>query len=49
MDDKINIYIGLDEPHLETFDVCKYSILDKNKKYNINIQPINYNTVKEYD
>lgn len=49
MDDKINIYIGLDEPHLETFDVCKYSILEKNKKYNINIQPINYNTVKEYD
>jgi len=49
MEDKINIYIGLDEPHLETFDVCKYSILEKNKKYNINIQPINYNTVKEYD
>jgi len=49
MEDKINIYIGLDEPHLEAFDVCKYSILEKNKKYNINIQPINYNTVKEYD
>lgn len=49
MEDKINIYIGLDEPHLEAFNVCKYSILEKNKKYNINIQPINYNTVKEYD
>lgn len=49
MEDKINIYIGLDEPHLEAFDVCKYSILEKNKKYNINIHPINYNTVKEYN
>ena len=49
MKDKINIYIGLDEDHLDAFNVCKQSILDKNKKYNINILPVNYNTVKEYD
>ena len=49
MKDKINIYIGLDEDHLDAFNVCKQSILEKNKKYNINILPVNYNTVKEYD
>ena len=45
---KINIYIGLDEPHQIAYDTCQKSILDKNKKYNIEIYPINYNTVKEY-
>jgi lipopolysaccharide biosynthesis glycosyltransferase len=46
---KIKIYIGLDEPHQIAYNKCKKSILQKNNKYDIDILPINYNTVKEYE
>jgi lipopolysaccharide biosynthesis glycosyltransferase len=47
--EKINIFIGLDEPHKIAYDVCKYSIETNNKKYKLKIQPINYNTITEYN
>ncbi len=49
MKEDINIFIGLDEPYKIAYDVCKNSILKNNKKYNLNIKPINFNTVKDYD
>ncbi len=48
MAEVVNVYIGLDEQHQVAYDVCKHSILKNNKKYNLNIQPINYNNVKNY-
>lgn len=48
MNRKIKIYIGLDEPNKISYEKCVKSIKDKNKKYNIQIYPINYNTVEEY-
>ena len=45
----VNVFIGLDEPHQIAYDVCKDSILKNNKKYNLNIKPINYNTVTNYN
>lgn len=45
---KINVFIGLDESQQISYDVCKYSIIS-NSRYDIEIHPINYNTVKEYD
>ena len=45
----IKVFIGLDEPYKIVYDVCKYSILKNNKKYNLDIIPINYNTVKDYN
>tara|TARA_R110002153_G_scaffold13431_2_gene49969 strand:+ start:2797 stop:3462 length:666 start_codon:yes stop_codon:yes gene_type:complete len=46
---KINIYIGYDDHAQESYDKCYLSILNKNTKYNLNIVPINYNTVKSYN
>ena len=48
MSTQVNVFIGLDEPHKISYDTCKYSILSKNKKYKLNIKPINYNTVTDY-
>ena len=48
MKEQINIFIGLDEPYKIAYETCKSSILSQNKKYNLNIRPINYNTVKDY-
>jgi len=48
MNDVINVYIGLDEPYEIAYDTCKSSILSNNKKYKLNIKPINYNTVTDY-
>jgi len=45
----VNVFIGLDEPHQIAYDVCKDSILKSNEKYNLNINPINYNTVTNYN
>lgn len=49
MDNKFNIYIGMDEPYPEAFEVCRQSILERCERYNITVSPINYNTVKQYD
>jgi lipopolysaccharide biosynthesis glycosyltransferase len=49
MSEVINIFIGFDEPNPVSYDVCVKSILAKNTKYKLNIQPINYNTLKEYE
>ena len=48
MAETVNVFIGLDEPHKIAYDVCKQSILTGNKKYKLNIRPINYNTAKGY-
>jgi len=45
----INIYIGYDEHHSITYDACKFSIIKGNSKYDINVIPINYNTINSYD
>ena len=44
----INIFIGFEEAHPEAYNVCHKSILKGNKKYELNIKPINYNTVSDY-
>ena len=49
MSDIIKIFVGLDEPHKIAYDKCIKSIKSKNKKYNLEIHPINYNTVNSYD
>tara|TARA_R110001592_G_scaffold301127_1_gene572483 strand:+ start:960 stop:1658 length:699 start_codon:yes stop_codon:yes gene_type:complete len=48
MKDKIKIFVGLDEPNQISYDKCIKSIKDKNKRYDLDIQPINYNTVDGY-
>jgi hypothetical protein len=48
MTKKITIFIGLDEPNKISYEKCVKSIQDRNKKYDIQLYPINYNTVKEY-
>ena len=45
---KVKIFVGLDEPHRVAYDKCVKSIKDKNSKYKLDIQPINYNTVDNY-
>ena len=49
MNNKIKIFVGLDEPNKVAYDKCVRSIRDKNNRYNLDIQPINYNTVENYD
>lgn len=48
MTKKITIFIGLDEPNKISYEKCVKSIQGRNKKYDIQLYPINYNTVKEY-
>lgn len=48
MKTKVKIFVGLDEPNKISYDVCVKSILSKNVKYDLDIIPINYNTVKDY-
>lgn len=48
MSTDFNIYIGLDEPHPQAYEVCKQSILERCERHNVTISPVNYNTVKAY-
>ena len=45
----VKIFIGLDEPYPEPYEVTKQSILkNAGGRYDLEIIPINYNTVKDY-
>lgn len=45
----VKIFIGYDEPYPEAYEVTKQSILKlAGGKYDLEIIPINYNTVKDY-
>lgn len=48
MSNKINIFVGLDEPNAISYETCVSSIKRGNKRYELNIQPINYNTIPQY-
>ena len=39
MEKKIKIFVGLDDPHKIAYDKCIKSILDKNNRYELDIQP----------
>lgn len=45
----VRVFIGYDEEQPIAFDGCKGSIIENNKKNNIEIIPINYNTVTDYN
>jgi hypothetical protein len=48
MKECINIFIGYDDAHPDAYNVCRDSILRDNKRYDLEIRPINYNTVSDY-
>lgn len=48
MKKRINIFIGYDEAHPDVYNVCRESILRSSERYDLEIRPINYNTVSEY-
>ena len=48
MKKRINIFIGCDEAHPDAYNVCRESILKSSERYDLEIRPINYNTVSEY-
>ena len=45
---RINIFIGYDDAHPDAYNVCRDSILRDNERYDLEIRPINYNTVSDY-
>ena len=49
MKQRVKIFIGLDIRHKIAYDVCKKSILNFDSKYELDIQPINYKTVSDYN
>ena len=44
----INIFIDYDGDHPDAYNVCRESILRSSERYNLEVRPLNYNTVSDY-